>query len=146
MTRLSQANLNKLLAKTGQPIKVKPKSTQKKHTDWPVYLITQLTDLKLPLPVQEVHLPGWKRPFRADLIWPELKILVECDGGTDGFWRRCNNGTKKWIYGSHSHGKGYENNCIKLNEAQKMGYKAYRFTSKQIKQGIAIEFLEGVLR
>ncbi|MCK5662507.1 MAG: hypothetical protein KAI17_03425 [Thiotrichaceae bacterium] len=146
MLRLTQTQYNQILRKNGKPVKIKEKQPQKKNRDWPGYLITQLTHLKLPLPEQEVHLPGWKRPFRADLIWPERKILVECDGGTDGFWRTCNDGTKKRMYGAHSHGTGYAKDCVKLNEAAKMGYTVYRFTSKQIRQGIAVEFLEQVLR
>jgi len=61
-----------------------------------------------------------KRLFRCDYILPNLKIIVEVNGG-------------QWTNGRHNRGgKGYENDLMKLNIAQKNGYKVYQFTYEML--------------
>ena len=61
-----------------------------------------------------------KRLFRCDYLLPNLKIIVEVNGG-------------QWTNGRHNRGgKGYENDLMKLNIAQKNGYKVYQFTYEML--------------
>ena len=61
-----------------------------------------------------------KRLFRCDYLLPNLKIIVEVNGG-------------QWNNGRHNRGgKGYENDLMKLNIAQKNGYKVYQFTYEML--------------
>lgn len=76
---------------------------------------------------REVELiPG--RKWRVDfLVMPKtLKIVVEVDGATEFGLSR------------HSRGKGYEDDCKKLNALAIAGYRVMRFTTKMIASGEAI--------
>ncbi len=75
-------------------------------------------------PVRElVFAPGHK--YRFDFAWPDEKIAVEIDGGN---WN-----------GGHSRGKAYEAFCRKINLANDLGWKVYRFTHAQVTSGEAID-------
>ena len=73
-----------------------------------------------PEPEQEYKFHP-KRKWRADFAWVNQKIIVECEGGT-------------YSGGRHVRGKGYENDCIKYNAAQSLGYKVFRATSNMLKK------------
>lgn len=96
-------------------------------------LILQIRALGLPAPEREVRFwPG--RKFRFDLCWPSRMLAVEVDGGT------------QWGRSRHSKGVGYDNDCIKYNEAARLGWRVLRFSSTMIDDGRAISTLEAVLK
>ena len=88
----------------------------------------QIRALRLPEPVREYRF-NEARKCRFDFAWPNLKIAVEIDGGT-------------WSGGRHVRGAGYESDCIKNALAILAGWKVYRFTGKQVKDGTAIRFMQ----
>lgn len=61
------------------------------------------------------------RKWRFDFAIPEKKIAVEIEGGT-------------WKKSRHGYGKGFENDCIKYNEASILGWKLLRFTTGQVEK------------
>lgn len=67
----------------------------------------------------------WKSDFRIE----GTKILVEVEGGT-------------WSGGRHTRGKGYEKDCEKYSYAASHGWIVLRYTTAQVKSGMA---LSGVL-
>ncbi len=83
------------------------------------------------------------RKWRADIAaWrcnekdchlPTWAVIIEVEGGT-------------WAgLPSHSSGKGIARDMEKSNEAQALGYKYFRFTPAQMRNGEAAEFLKRVL-
>ena len=66
------------------------------------------------------------RKWRFDFAWPGLKLAVEVDGGT-------------WAGGRHSRGQGYEDDCVKLNEAVLAGWRVLRVTPAMIHDGRAVD-------
>lgn len=70
------------------------------------------------------------RQWRFDFAWPDYLIAVECEGGT-------------WVQGRHSRGKPFESDCEKYNAAAAEGWRVFRFTTDQINDGRAIQFLMG---
>jgi very-short-patch-repair endonuclease len=82
-----------------------------------------------------------KRKWQADFAYPERKILVEVEGGTKPFYNRAG----KLVVGRHSKGKGFDDDCEKYNEAQRLGWKVYRFSTSQVNSEHAKYFIEKVL-
>ena len=56
-------------------------------------------------------------------------ILVEVEGGI-------------WSGGRHTRGKGYLGDMEKYNAATVMGYRLIRFSTEQVKSGLAIQQIE----
>ena len=56
-------------------------------------------------------------------------ILVEVEGGV-------------WSGGRHTRGKGYIGDMEKYNAAVVMGYQVIRFTTEQVKSGLAVQQIE----
>jgi len=73
------------------------------------------------------------RKWRFDFALTDWKMAFEVEGGT---W------SKK---SRHTTGSGYEEDCIKYNEATRLGWQVYRFTTGQVKNGQAIKFIEQVV-
>lgn len=73
-------------------------------------------------------IPG--RKFRTDILVGRLAI--EVDGAT-------------WIGGRHARGYGIEEDCVKQNTLVTLGYRPMRFTSKQVKDGRALRWIEQAL-
>jgi hypothetical protein len=68
------------------------------------------------------------RMFRADYLLND-NIIVEVNGG-------------QWIGGRHHRGgKGYENDLIKINLAQKNGFKVYQFTYEMLLNAVYKQFI-----
>ncbi|RME56847.1 hypothetical protein D6779_09890 [Candidatus Parcubacteria bacterium] len=80
---------------------------------------------KLPEPDREYRFHPERR-WRFDFAWPTKKVAIEVEGGT-------------WTNGRHSRGNGFENDCEKYNEAAILGWTVLRFTTRQVKRGIAID-------
>jgi len=75
---------------------------------------------------------GPNRQFRFDFAWENEGLAVEVEGGT-------------WSGGRHVTGKGFESDCEKYNLACLLGWRVLRFTGKQVKSGIAIDFVQNIL-
>ncbi len=86
---------------------------------------------RIPKPEREYRFHQ-TRAFRFDFAWPKVKLAVEIDGGV-------HNG------GRHVRGKGFEQDLIKMNEAILEGWTVLRFSTGQVKQGLAIETLKRFL-
>jgi very-short-patch-repair endonuclease len=74
-----------------------------------------------------------ERKWRFDYAIVSPQIAIEIEGG--GF-----------LNSRHKRPEGYENDCIKYNEAQRLGWAVLRFTANQVKSGYAIDYLEKFLR
>jgi very-short-patch-repair endonuclease len=81
------------------------------------------------LPVEREYRFYPARRWRADFAYPELKILIECEGGT-------------WVRGAHTRGAHFEKDCEKYNAAAMAGWLVLRFTTDMIKDGRAISQIE----
>lgn len=64
-----------------------------------------------------------RRRWRFDVAWIDDLIAVEIDGGV-------------WTRGRHSRGSGQTKDNEKINAAQSLGWKVYRFTPGDVKSGI----------
>lgn len=81
----------------------------------------------IPQPVQE-HKFHPERKWRFDYCWPDFKIALELEGGA-------------FSKGRHTNGKGFTEDIVKYNEAQRLGWSVFRATSEQVKIGYAIGLL-----
>lgn len=84
---------------------------------------------------------GWRcehkfhpvRGWRFDFAFTGPMIAVELEGGT-------------WAKGRHTRGAGYAEDCIKYAEAALLGWRVYRFTGDQVRDGTALRYVEAALR
>lgn len=72
-----------------------------------------------------------KRLWRFDFADVPRKIAVEVEGGT-------------WTKSRHTTGTGFAADCEKYNMAARLGWSVYRFDSKMVKSGKAIDFIRGL--
>ena len=93
----------------------------------------------LPIPERQYMFHA-KRKWRADFSWPDLKIMVEVQGGL-------------FMGGGHNRGAQIEKDHEKQNTAQKMGWTVFNFGPKACyipKAGNvasrALEFLYPILK
>jgi very-short-patch-repair endonuclease len=75
-------------------------------------------------PVREYRFSP-SRGFRADFAWPDVRLLVEIDGGT-------------WTRGRHNRGAGYTKDCAKGNHAVVLGFRTLHFTGAMVRNGTAL--------
>lgn len=68
------------------------------------------------------------RKWRFDFAFPERMIAVEIEGAT-------------WVNGRHNRGAGMEEDMVKYNEAARLGWKLFRFSTGMVKKGKAIAFI-----
>ncbi len=66
------------------------------------------------------------RKWRSDFLIVGHKLLVEVEGGI-------------WSNGRHTRGDGYQTDMIKYNAATELGYRVLRFSTGQVKSGMAIK-------
>ena len=71
------------------------------------------------------------RRWRFDYCWPHAKVALECDGGV-------------WTGGRHTSGSGFTKDMEKFNEAGLLGWRIFRVTPQQVKNGQAIVLLERI--
>ncbi len=100
-------------------------------------LKVQCRDLGLPVPqggspALEVLLDPLRK-WRFDWAWPELRIALEVDGGV-------------YVQGRHTRGKGFTEDCRKINRATELGWVVYRFTPEMLKAGEHLPILEAALQ
>lgn len=94
-------------------------------------LLEQVGLTTLPLPTLEHRFHG-ERKWRFDFAWLEKKIAVEVEGGV-------------YSGGRHVRGKGFEDDAIKYNQAQMLGWRVFRYSTGQVKRGLALDDLKKVL-
>lgn len=86
--------------------------------------------LKLPAPEREFRF-DIERRWRFDFAWPTEKIAAEIDGGV-------------WVRGAHVRGAHFESDCEKMNKAQVLGWRVFRFTPAMVKKGYAMDVMLGL--
>jgi very-short-patch-repair endonuclease len=74
-----------------------------------------------------------ERGWRFDFAWPDKKIAVEVEGGT------------QWGKSRHSFGAGFERDVCKYNRAAVLGWIVLRFSTRMVTSGEAINELLEVL-
>jgi len=85
---------------------------------------------KWPEPVIE-HVFHPFRKWRLDIAWPELKLGIEVDGAV-------------YAGGRHTRGKGFESDCEKLNQAQLIGWRVFRYSTGQVHKGLYLDDLQRI--
>ena len=95
-------------------------------------LSQQLKLLNVMKPEREYRFSNARR-FRFDFAWPEEKVACEVQGGV-------------WVGGRHNRGKGYENDCDKLNLSQLEGWLLLYVTPTHIARGDAAELIRKALK
>lgn len=85
------------------------------------------------------------REFRADYLLMDnegKQVLVEINGGQHAMRKKKKNGTVYYTAGRHNKGgKGYENDLVKLNTAQKNGFPVFQFTYEMLSRKEYINYL-----
>jgi very-short-patch-repair endonuclease len=96
-----------------------------------IQLANAIVNAGLPQPKRERRFHPIRR-WRFDFSWPKYMLAVEVEGGV-------------YSGGRHVRGKGYEQDCIKYNEACLLGWRVLRVTRKMIENGQAIDYLSRAL-
>lgn len=129
MTSYSIAEYKKMVKATkpkGRSKRPKVKG-EKIPNEFEAKLATELKTLKIDFEQEfEFH---QVRKWRADFHLVGKKILVEVEGGI-------------WSGGRHTRGKGYIGDMEKYNAATMLGYQVIRFSTDQVKSGLAIQQIE----
>ena len=86
----------------------------------------------LPEPTLQLRFAPPRR-WRFDLAFTERMVAVEVDGGTR-------------TGGRHVRGQGYEDDCVKLNQATIMGWRVLRVTADQVRSGQALRWIQEILK
>lgn len=113
-------------------------------------LIFQVRAYKLPKPYSYLDAEGvecyqfkfalaMERHFRADLAWPDYKLLVEVQGG---IWRQDEAGRAA---GAHSHPIDLERDIERMQYAALLGYTVLPVIPREVKSGHAIDLIQRVL-
>jgi very-short-patch-repair endonuclease len=93
----------------------------------------QVAAIGLPVPEMEVRFHP-VRKWRADYLWRAPHMLIcEVDGGV-------------FVTGRHSRGAGVEKDCEKFAEAMVLGYRVLRVTTRHVRNGLALGWIEKLLR
>lgn len=89
----------------------------------------------LPDPVPEYKFHPIRK-WRFDFAWfddkAEVYVAMEIEGGL-------------FVNGRHSRGRTMINDMEKYNNATLLGWKVYRFSTDEIKNGEAVKFMKGAL-
>lgn len=90
-------------------------------------LVLLMEDAGWVVPVREYRFHP-VRKWRIDLYLKEFNVGIECQGGVHR-------------QGRHTRGKGYTDDCRKLNEAQLLGITLLWVTPEMIENGEALDFI-----
>ena len=112
--------------KTGAKTK-RPKRGGKVESEGESLLSLQLKALKIAFEREFKFCQD--RKWRADFHLVDKMILIEVEGGI-------------WSGGRHTRAKGYLGDMEKYNSATMMGYQVIRFSTEQVKSGLAIQQIE----
>ncbi|MEM9994716.1 MAG: DUF559 domain-containing protein [Acinetobacter pittii] len=128
MSSMSLADYKRLYAKPRS--KPKRRASVKKErvvSEGEAMLVQHLKSHKIEFEQEYKFHPT--RKWRADFLITGTKILVEVEGGI-------------WSGGRHTRGKGYLGDMEKYNSAAMMGFTVLRFSTEQVKAGVAIKQIE----
>ena len=112
--------------KTGAKTK-RPKRGGKVESEGESLLSLQLKALKIAFEREFKFCQD--RKWRADFHMVGKMILIEVEGGI-------------WSNGRHTRAKGYLGDMEKYNSATALGYQVIRFSTEQVKSGLAIQQIE----
>ncbi|WP_034684592.1 DUF559 domain-containing protein [Acinetobacter sp. 1294596] len=132
MTSISVAEYRKLYG-TKTPKKAKRQNKVKGErvtSEGEAKLASDLKALRISFEQEYKFHP--KRQWRADFHITGTKILVEVEGGI-------------WTGGRHTRGKGFIHDIEKYNAATVLGYQILRFSTEQVKSGLAVRQIERLL-
>ncbi|CAM0682810.1 TPA: DUF559 domain-containing protein [Acinetobacter baumannii] len=134
MSSISLADYKRLYAKPRS--KTKRRVSVKKVrivSEGEATLVQQLKTQKINFEQEYKFHP--KRKWRADFLITGTKILVEVEGGI-------------WMAGGgrHTRGKGYIGDMEKYNSAAMMGFTVLRFSTEQVKSGMALKQIELLIK
>ena len=101
--------------------------SQKVPNEFELKLALGLKALKIDFEQEFKFHPS--RKWRADFHLKGRMILIEVEGGI-------------WSGGRHTRGKGYIGDMEKYNAAAMLGYQVIRFSTEQVKSGLAIQQIE----
>lgn len=73
------------------------------------------------------------RKWRLDIANIEQKLGIEVEGGV-------------YINGRHTRGMSFESDCCKYAELAIMGWRLIRVTTRQVKQGLALTWIERAIK
>ena len=129
MTSYSIAEYKKMVKATRPKVRSKrPKvKGEKVPNEFEAKLARELKTLKIKFEQEFYFHP--ERKWRADFHLVGKKILVEVEGAI-------------WSGGRHTRGKGYIGDMEKYNAATMMGFQVIRFSTDQVKSGLAIQQIE----
>ncbi|HGH3632662.1 TPA: DUF559 domain-containing protein [Acinetobacter baumannii] len=128
MSSMSLADYKRLYAKRSS--KTKRRASVKKErvvSEGEATLVQHLKTHKISFEQEYKFHPT--RKWRADFLITGTKILIEVEGGI-------------WSGGRHTRGKGYIGDMEKYNSAAMMGFTVLRFSTEQVKAGVAIKQIE----
>lgn len=94
-------------------------------------LLLQIANLDLPSPVMEYE-PMVGRKFRADLAWPDHRLICEIQGGS-------------WAGGRHTSGSGYAKDRARTNDLTCAGWRVIEIIPRHIRTGEAIAWIAALL-
>ncbi|MDV2441685.1 hypothetical protein QR665_19840 [Acinetobacter gerneri] len=125
MTSISLADYKTKYAKPRRKPKRRASiKTEHVESEGEARLLQQLKTYKIEY-VKEFQFNSGRK-WRADFHLIGTKILIEVEGGI-------------WSNGRHTRGKGYIADMEKYNSATALGYSVYRYSTEQVKSGLAIE-------
>lgn len=105
---------------------------RQKRTSWlEERIAAYITGAGLPVPVRELRFTP-PRLFRFDFAWPALGIALEVEGGI-------------WVHGRHSRGAGLADDAEKYNLATMQGWRVFRVTERQVRDGSAFTLVQTFL-
>ena len=90
-------------------------------------LLNHVLWAQLPQPMREYRFHP-KRKWRADFVWLDRMVMVECQGGT-------------WSKGAHVRGIGYDKDVEKHNAAILLGWRVLWVTTSMLENDPA-SFIE----
>lgn len=114
-------------AKTKRGTKRPKVKSQKVPNEFEAKLALEIKALKIDFEQEFKFHPS--RKWRADFHLKGRMILLEVEGGI-------------WSGGRHTRGKGYIGDMEKYNAATMLGYQVIRFSTEQVKSGLAIQQIE----
>ncbi|EOD1396899.1 DUF559 domain-containing protein [Acinetobacter baumannii] len=132
MSSMSLADYKRLYAKRSS--KTKRRASVKKErvvSEGEATLVQHLKTHKISFEQEYKFHP--KRKWRTDFLLTGTKILVEVEGGI-------------WSGGRHTRGKGYIGDMEKYNSAAMMGFTVLRFSTEQVKSGMALKQIELLIK
>ena len=118
------------------------KKSRKKLSNAQILLTIHLRELGVD-DVRTEYVIDHTRKWKADLALPTQAILIECDGGVHGTYDRVGRFVKERR--GHKFGAALEDDYLKQNTAQLLGWRLLRFSNHQVLTGEAKNFMQRFL-